>query len=69
MCVTIISLALQHDGRFIPAAARHIASLSATCHLGEVFLSAEQDLDILMQTSTTIKAGINDDALPVVIFT
>ena len=69
MCVTIISLALEHDGRFIPAAARHIASLPATCHLGEVFLSAEQDLDILVQAPTTIKAGVNDDSLPVVIFT
>ena len=69
MCVTLISLALLHDGRFIPAAARHIASLSATCHLGEVFLSAEQDLDILVQAPTTNNGGVNDDSLPVVIFT
>ena len=37
-------------------------------HLREVLLAAEQNFDVLVQASAAIEAGVDDDALAVVVF-
>ena len=66
--IGIVGFALQHNGRFVPTTAWHVACFAATDDLGEVFLSAEEDFDVFMEASTTIEAGVDDDALALVVF-
>lgn len=49
-------------------AAGHVAGFAAANHLREVFLAAEQNFDVLVQASAAIEAGVDDDALAVVVF-
>ena len=66
--VGIVGLAGNHNGGLVVTAAWHVTRFLATNHLCEVFLSAEQNLDVFMQAASTIEAGVYDDAVAVVVF-
>ena len=68
VCIGIVGFAGHHNGRLVPAAAGHVAGFAAANHLREVFLAAEQNFDVLVQASAAIEAGVDDDALAVVVF-
>ena len=68
MRIGVVGLAHHHDGGFVPAAAGHVARLATAHHLGEVFLSTEKYFYILVQASTAIETGVDDDAFAVVVF-
>ena len=67
VCVTVVGFTLHHDTRLVPTAAGHIASFTSANYLCKVFLSAEQDLNILVQTSSAIETGIDDDTFTVIV--
>ena len=67
--VRVIRLTGHHNRRLIPPTAWHIASLPAPNDLCEIFLTTEQDLNILMQTATTIETSVDHNSFPVIIFT
>ena len=69
MSVAVACLTLHHDAGFVPAAAGHVACLAATNHLSEVFLAAEEHLDVLVQAATTVEANVDDDAILLVVLT
>ena len=68
VCVAVVGFALEHDGWAVPTAAWHVASFAATHHLSEVFLTAEENLDILVQTATAIEAGVDHDTVLLIVF-
>ena len=68
MCVAVASLALKHDAWFVPAAARHIASVASANHLCQVLLASEEYFDVLVQTATTIEADVDYDTVAFVEF-
>ena len=67
VCVRVVRFTLHHDGRLVPAPAGHIAGLASADDLGEVFLSAEQYFDVLVQASASIEAGVYHDAFALVV--
>ena len=69
MSVAVAGLALHHDAGFVPAAAGHVARLATAYYLCEVFLAAEEHLDVLVQAATAIEAYVDNDAVLFVIFT
>ena len=69
MGVRVVGFALYHDAGLVPAAAGHVARLTAANHLREVFLAAEEDFNIFVQTTATVEAGVDNDAFTVVVFT
>ena len=68
MCVGVVGFALEHDGRFVPTAAGHVAGFTATNDLRQVLLTAEQHFDVFMQAAASIEAGVDDDAFAVIVF-
>ena len=68
VCVAVVGFALEHDGWAVPTAAWHVASFAATHHLSEVFLAAEENLDILVQTATAIEASVDYDTVLLIVF-
>ena len=69
VCIRVVRFTLQHDGRLVPATARHIACFTSANHLCKVFLSAEQYFYIFVQTTTSVETGIDDDTFAVIVFT
>ena len=65
--VGVVGFALQHDGGLVPAAAWHVAGFASADDLSQVFLATEQHLDVFMQTTSSVEAGIDDDAVAVVV--
>ena len=65
--IRVVGLALQHNAGFVPATTRHIAGFASAHYLCEIFLSAEQHLDIFVQASAAVEASIDDDAVALVI--
>ena len=67
--VRVVRLTGHHNRRLIPPTTWHIASLPAPNDLREIFLTTEQNLNILVQTATTIETSVDHNSFPVIIFT
>ena len=63
VCIAVVGLADNHDGRLVVAARRHHAGHTVVDDLFEVFLATEQDFDVLVQTTAAVEAGVDDDAV------
>ena len=67
VCIAVVGLADNHDGRLVVAARRHHAGHTVVDDLFEVFLATEQDFDVLVQTTAAVEAGVDDDAVAEVV--
>ena len=69
VCVGVACLAYDHDGVLVVAAGGHVADDGALDNLLQVFLSAEQNLHILVQAASTVVADVDDDTVAQIVST
>ena len=67
MRVAIVGLAYDHHRGLVVAPRRHHAGHTVVDDLFQVFLTAEQDFDVLVQATSTIEARVDDNAIAEVV--
>ena len=68
MRVAVVGLADNHDGRLVVASRRHHTSHAIVDDLFQVFLTTEQDFDVLVKTTAAVEARVDDDTVTEVVF-
>ena len=66
--VAVVGLTLEHDAGFVPSARGHVAHISASDYLCQVFIAAEEHFYILVETASAVPSGIDYNPLLVHIF-
>ena len=61
-------LAHEHDRVLVVAARGHVADDCALDDLLQVFLSGEEDLDVLVEAAAAVVAGVDDDTVAQIVF-